>query len=322
MAAKANSLHPRNAGAPLDRAWLRETRVNRPAAELRAATLTSRRSLKRDWQAAWLLRALRCIDLTSLEGSDTPGRIQRLAAKARRPLRAELLAALGYERPLRVAALCVYHSRIHDARRALRGSDIPIAAVSAGFPSGQTSFRARLLEIEEAVEAGAAEIDIVISRAHVLTGDWAALYDEVAAFRERCGDAHLKAILATGELGTLNNVARASLVCMMAGADFIKTSTGKEAVNATLPVGLVMARAIREFRARTGQVVGFKPAGGIRTVKQALAWQVLMREELGVEWLTAARFRFGASGLLTDIERQLWHHATGRYAAAHQIPLS
>ena len=322
MPPSQNSAHPRPTAIPLDLAWLRETRVNRPAAEQRAATLATRRSIKREWQAAWLLRALSCIDLTSLEGSDTPARVQRLCAKARQPLRAELIAALGLSQTPRVAAVCVYHSRIHDARRALRGSDIPIAAVSAGFPSGQTSFRSRLLEIEESVEAGAAEIDIVISRSHVLTGDWPALYDEVAAFRERCGDAHLKAILATGELGTLTNVARASLVCMMAGADFIKTSTGKESVNATLPVGLVMARAIRAFHERTGEVVGFKPAGGIRNAKQALAWQILMREELGPAWLDAARFRIGASGLLTDIERQLHHHATGRYAAAHHIPMS
>ncbi|MCY4009966.1 MAG: deoxyribose-phosphate aldolase [Anaerolineaceae bacterium] len=314
--------HPRPTAIPLDLAWLRETRVNRPAAEQRAATLTARRSIKRQWQAAWLLRALSCIDLTTLEGSDTPARVLRLCAKARQPLRAELIAALGLSQTPQVAAVCVYHSRIHNARRALRGSDIPIAAVSAGFPSGQTSFRSRLLEIEESVEAGASEIDIVISRAHVLSGDWPALYDEVAAFRERCGDAHLKAILATGELGTLTNIARASLVCMMAGADFIKTSTGKEAVNATLPVGLVMARAIRSYHERTGQVIGFKPAGGIRSTKQALAWQVLMREELGAPWLAASRFRIGASGLLADIERQLHHHATGRYAAAHHIPLS
>jgi deoxyribose-phosphate aldolase len=172
------------------------------------------------------------------------------------------------------------------------------------------------------VAAGAREIDVVVTRSHVLTSRWAALYDEVRAFRDACGEAHLKVILATGELGTLRNVARASLVAMMAGADFIKTSTGKEPVNATLPVGLTMVRAIRAYRERVGVDVGFKPAGGIRKAKEALVWLILMKEELGTGWLRPSLFRFGASSLLGDIERQLEHHVTGRYSAAHRHPLA
>jgi deoxyribose-phosphate aldolase len=205
---------------------------------------------------------------------------------------------------------------------ALKGSGIPVAAGSTGFPAGMTPLPVRIAEIRASVAAGAAEIDVVVTRAHILTGNWRALYDEVRAFREACGDAHIKTILATGELGTLRNVARASLVCMMAGADFIKTSTGKESVNATLPVGLVMVRAIRDYRERTGFPVGFKPAGGIRTAKDALDWLSLMKEELGDPWLRADLFRFGASTLLADIERQLEHFATGRYSAGNRHPIA
>lgn len=312
----------RNPGMPLDLGWVSRTRVNRSAVERRAATLGTRRSVKKDWQAAWLLRAVTCIDLTTLAGDDTPGNVHRLCAKARHPIRQDILTALGMaDKPIRVAAVCVYHSRVPDALKALEGSGIPVAAVSTGFPAGQSPFKQRLAEIGESVEVGAQEIDIVISREHVLTGNWEQLYDEVKQFRKACGEAHMKTILATGELGTLRNVGMASLVCMMAGADFIKTSTGKEPVNATLEVSLVMVRAIREYLDRTGHKVGFKPAGGIRTAKQALTWQILMKEELGDEWLKADLFRFGASGLLTDLERQLSHHVTGRYAARHHIPM-
>jgi deoxyribose-phosphate aldolase len=277
--------------------------------------------VKKEWQAAWLLRAVTLMDLTTLSGDDTAGRVRRLCAKARRPVRADLLEAMGAgQLPIRVGAVCVYHRFVATAVEALEGSGIPVAAVSTGFPAGLSPLEQRLDEIRASVAAGAEEIDIVITRSHVLTEDWHALYDEVRAMRETCGDAHIKTILATGELGTLRNVARASVVCMMAGADFIKTSTGKEPVNATLPVGLVMARAIRDFRERTGHMVGLKPAGGIRTAKDALDWLVLIKEELGDRWLRPDLFRFGASSLLTDIERQLEHFVTGRYSAAYRHP--
>jgi deoxyribose-phosphate aldolase len=312
---------PRNPGTPLELDWVEEARVNRSAVERRTATLRGRRTVKKEWQAAWLLRAVTLMDLTTLSGDDTAGRVRRLCAKARRPVRTDLLEAMGASQlPIRVGAVCVYHRFVATAVEALEGSGIPVAAVSTGFPAGLSPLEQRLDEIRASVAAGAEEIDIVITRSHVLTEDWRALYDEVRAMRETCGDAHIKTILATGELGTLRNVARASLVCMMAGADFIKTSTGKESVNATLPVGLVMARAIRDFRERTGHMVGLKPAGGIRTAKDALDWLVLIKEELGDRWLRADLFRFGASTLLTDIERQLEHFVTGRYSAAYRHP--
>jgi len=313
----------RNPGIPLDLGWVRDVRVNRSAVERRAATIPTRRTVKLDWQVAWLLRAITLMDLTTLQGDDTPGRVRRLCAKARRPVREDLLEALGAAGlEIKVAAVCVYHAFVETAKHALEGSGIPVAAVSTGFPAGLSPFETRLREIELSVAAGAGEIDIVITRAHVLTGNWAALYDEVKAFRAACGAAHLKAILGTGELGTLRDVARASAVCMMAGADFIKTSTGKEPVNATLPVGLVMARQIRDFRDRTGHWVGLKPAGGIRTAKQSLDWLAMIKEELGDRWLRPDLFRFGASSLLADIERQLEYAAEGRYSAFHRHPLA
>jgi deoxyribose-phosphate aldolase len=312
----------RNPGLPLDLGWVRSVRVNTSAAERRAATLGTRRSVKKDTQAAWLLRAITCIDLTTLSGDDTPGNVLRLCAKARQPVRQDMLEALGVaDLGITTGAVCVYHSRVADAVKALAGTQIPVAAVSTGFPAGQSSFRTRITEIQDSVAAGAQEIDIVISREHVLTGNWEALYDEVQQFRAACGDAHMKSILATGELGTLRHVAQASLVCMMAGADFIKTSTGKEPVNATLEVSLIMTRMIREYLDRTGVKVGFKPAGGIRTAKHAMNWQILMKEELGDDWLYPNLFRFGASALLTDIERQLSHYLTGRYAAEYYMPM-
>jgi deoxyribose-phosphate aldolase len=312
----------RNPGTPLDLDMIRAIRINRSAVERRAATLPRRRTVKKEWQAAWLLRAITCIDLTTLQGDDTPGNVLRLCAKARAPLRRDLeealdVASLG----ITVGAVCVYHALVATAVRALEGSGIPVAAVSTGFPAGLNPFPQRLAEVRASVEAGADEIDIVITRAHVLTGNWPALYEEVLAFRKACGPAHMKAILATGELATLTNVARASLTAMMAGADFIKTSTGKEPVNATLPVGVVMTRMIREYLERTGHAVGFKPAGGIRSAKGALDWLMLMKEELGLPWLNADRFRLGASALLTDIERQLEHFVSGHYSAAHRHPM-
>jgi deoxyribose-phosphate aldolase len=312
----------RNPGMPLDLGWVNETRVNRSAVERRAATLATRRTVKKEWQAAWLLRAVTCIDLTTLAGDDTPGNVRRLCAKARQPVREDLLEALGAQAlNLKVGAVCVYHNLVPVAVEALEGSGIPVAAVSTGFPAAQIPLRLKIEEIKESLRAGAQEIDIVISRAHVLTGNWQALYDEIRAFREACGETHMKTILATGELSTLRNVGMASLVAMMAGADFIKTSTGKEAVNATLVFGEVMTRAIRDYYRRTGHMVGFKPAGGIRTAKSSLDWLILMKEELGNPWLRPALFRIGASGLLTDIERQLSHYVTGHYSAAHHHPM-
>ncbi len=312
----------RNPGGPLDLEWVLAGRVNRSAAERRAETLPKRRTVKKEWQAAWLLRAVTLIDLTTLAGDDTPGNVRRLCAKARRPLRADLLEALGAAAlPIRCGAVCVYHALVPGAVAELAGSGIPVAAVSAGFPAGLNPLAQRVDEVRASVAAGAAEIDVVITRGHVLGARWEELYDEIRRFREACGAARLKVILGTGELATLTNVARASRVAMLAGADFIKTSTGKEAVNATLPVGLVMVRAIREYRERSGAAVGFKPAGGIRAAKAALDWMILMKEELGDAWLTPARFRIGASGLLTDIERQLEHYATGRYSAAYRHPM-
>jgi deoxyribose-phosphate aldolase len=313
----------RNPGTPLDLDWVAGRRVNRSAVERRAATMGTRRTVKKEWQAAWLLRAITLMDLTTLSGDDTPGNVRRLCAKARNPVRHDILQGLGVAHlPIRTAAVCVYHALVPTAVEALEGSGIPVAAVSTGFPAGLSPFEQRVEEIHASVEAGAREIDIVITRMHVLTGNWQALYDEVKAFREACGPAHLKAILATGELATLRNVARASMVCMMAGADFIKTSTGKETANAVMPVGLVMARCIRDYNERTGQKVGFKPAGGIKTAKQALEWMIMMKEELGDEYLRPHLFRFGASSLLTDIERQLEHHLTGRYSADFRHPMS
>ena len=312
----------RNPGIPLDLDWVDAVLVNRSAVERRCSSLTKRRSIKKEWQAAWLLKAIRCMDLTTLSSDDTPDRVRRLCSKALRPLKQELTNDLGITSlNLTVGAVCVYHALVETATKALKGSNIPVAAVSTGFPHGLSPLPRRIEEIRDSVSAGALEIDIVITRAHVFSGNWEALYQEIKSFREACGDSHLKTILGTGELGSLRNVAKASLVCMMAGADFIKTSTGKEPQNATLPVSLVMLRMIRDYYQKIGHKVGFKPAGGIRTAKQALEWQILMKEELGREWLEPELFRFGASGLLTDIERQLEHFVTGRYSAAYRQPM-
>ncbi|HEX9222136.1 MAG TPA: deoxyribose-phosphate aldolase [Candidatus Acidoferrales bacterium] len=312
-----------NHGIPLNLDWVKEVRVNTSAVERRAQTLVTRRTVKKEWQAAWLLRAISCMDLTTLSGDDTDERVRRLCAKARQPMQQKIVERLGIgQLDLKVAAVCVYHSFVETALRALEGSGIRVAAVSTGFPAGLSPLAERVTEIRRSVEAGAQEIDVVITRAHVFGGKWQALYDEIAAFKSACGPAHMKVILGTGDLLTLRNVARASVVAMMAGADFIKTSTGKETVNATLPVGLVMTRAIREYAYETGMAVGFKAAGGIRTAKQAMEWLSLMKEELGAGWLGANLFRFGASSMLADIERQLEHHATGRYSADYRHPIA
>ena len=312
-----------NSGIPLELNWIREVRVNTSAVERRTQSQVARRTVKKEWQAAWLLRAISCMDLTTLSGDDTEERVRRLCAKARQPIQQELMAQLSIEQlGIKVAAVCVYHTFVETALNALEGSGIHVAAVSTGFPAGLSPLTERVSEIHRSVEAGAHEIDVVITRAHVFGGQWQALYDEIAAFKQACGSAHMKVILGTGDLLTLRNIARASFVAMMAGADFIKTSTGKEATNATLPVSLVMVRAIREYAQQTGMAVGFKPAGGIRTAKQSIDWLAMMKEELGDSWLRAEMFRFGASGLLGDIERQLEHHATGRYSAEYRHPIA
>ena len=312
-----------NRGIPLNLDWVRQVRVNTSAVERRAQSHTARRSVKKDWQAAWLLRAVTCMDLTTLSGDDTDERVRRLCAKARQPIQPEIEQKLGIEElHIKVAAVCVYHRFVETAVRALAGSGVKVAAVSTGFPAGLSPFEERVAEIRRSIDAGADEIDIVITRALVFGAKWQALYDEVAEFKRACGAIHMKAILGTGDLVTLRNVARASFVAMMAGADYIKTSTGKEAVNATLPVGFVMTRAIREYALETGMAVGFKAAGGIRTAKQSTEWLALMKEELGIPWMKADLFRFGASGLLNDIERQLEHHATGRYSADYRHPVA
>jgi deoxyribose-phosphate aldolase len=308
----------RNEAIGLDLGWLNHIHVNKAAADRRAASLANRRTVKKEYQAAWLVKAIELIDLTTLAGDDTPGRVERLCMKAMRPLRSDLVEALGLQdRNLMTGAVCVYHEMIQHADKVLKGR-LPIAAVSTGFPAGLTSMETKVREVELSVAAGAQEIDIVITRQHVLTGNWQALYDEMLAYRKACGEAHVKAILATGDLVTLENVAKASWVCMMAGADFIKTSTGKEGINATIPVSLVMVRAIREYYERTGFKVGYKPAGGVSSAKAALQYMTVMKEELGNEWLEPHLFRIGASSLLTDIERQLEHHVTGAYSAAHR----
>lgn len=306
----------RNEGHALALDWIDEIRVNLSAAERRVATLPGRRTVKKEAQAAWLLKAITCIDLTTLNGDDTAERVRRLCAKAKNPVRPDLLEALGMgDRQVTVGAVCVYHRFVATAVEALAGTHIPVAAVSTGFPAGLIPHDLKLKEIEASVNDGAGEIDIVITREHVLTGNWPALYREMKDFRAACGPVHVKAILATGDLKTLRNVAKASMVCMMAGADFIKTSTGKESVNATLLVTLAMLRMIRIYHERTGFKVGYKPAGGISTAKEVLNYQIMMKEELGREWLEPALFRVGASSLLADIERQLEHHVTGRYSA-------
>ena len=321
MTAAAHSNRPRNPGVPLQVDWFDQIAVNTQAAERRAATLTTRRTVKKEWQAAWLVNAIRCIDLTTLAGDDTEDRVARLCAKARQPLAPHILAGLGLD-TLHTGAVCVYPTMVAAAIRALKGTRIPVASVATGFPAGLMPLPLRLEEIRYAVGEGAQEIDIVITRAHVLNADWPALYDEVVQMREACGAAHMKAILATGDLKTLRNVYKASMVAMQAGSDFIKTSTGKEGVNATLPVSLVMVRALRDYLGRTGHRVGFKPAGGMKSAKDAIAWQFLMKEVLGNDWLCPDLFRLGASSMLADIERQLEHHLTGRYAASSRHALA
>jgi len=316
-----------NPGISLDLEWVNKVEVNLAAVNRRASSLNARRTVKKAHQAAWLLRAVTCIDLTTLAGDDSTSNVQRLCFKANNPIRKDLIDAMGVaDLNIKVGAVCVYPAMVPTALKWLKcaGSqgEIPVASVATGFPAGLTFLETRVREIEMAVERGATEIDIVINRRLVLCGEWKELYDEISAMKKACGAAHMKTILGVGELGTLQNVYKASLVAMMAGSDFIKTSTGKEAVNATLQIGLVMCRAIREYFEKTSYIVGFKPAGGIRSAKQACQWLALIKEELGNDWLNSSRFRIGASSLLLDIERQLYHHVYGKYAASHQLAMA
>ena len=312
----------RNPGMPLELDWIKNINVNLSAVQKRVSTLTKRRSIKKEWQVAWLIKAITCIDLTTLSGDDTQGNVKRLCAKAKNPIRNDLLELTGINQKITTGAVCVYHELVEFAVSELKGFDVPVAAVSTGFPAGLTPYEQKIEEIKASVSSGAKEIDIVITRKHVLNNEWEKLYSEVSGYREACGDAHMKAIIATGDLSTLRNVAKASMVCMMAGADFIKTSTGKESTNATLTVGLTMVRQIRDFYDRTGVKIGFKPAGGIKKAKDALNWLILIKEELGEDWLNPNLFRFGASSLLSDIERQIEHNLTGRYSAYYRHPMS
>lgn len=308
---------------PLDLGLVESIRVNRRGTERRAASLVARRPLKKGSQVRAYVDAIRCIDLTTLDGADTTGRVARLCEKAKRPVRSDILRALNLE-PFTVGAVCVYHAQVAEAVARLAGTGIPVAAVSTFFPDGQGPEELKPTEIEASIDAGAAEIDIVITRELALTGNWQALYDQIKRFRNACGDrAKLKVILGTGNLGRLERIAMASAVAIMAGADTIKTSTGKEGANATLPIGMVMTDQIKRFREIDPEhPVGFKPAGGIKTAKDTLAWMALMHEQLGQEWTRPDRFRIGASSLLVDIERQLGHCATGRYGATHDLAIA
>ncbi len=313
----------RNPGMDFSLDKISNITINRSAVERRCSNYGTRRSIKKEKQAAWLLKAITLMDLTTLSGDDTFARVRRLCSKAKQPISNKLENILGVESlKLSVAAVCVYHDMLASAKEALKPTEINLAAVSTGFPAGLSPLPLRLQEIEYSVDSGANEIDIVISRRHVLEGNWEELYKEVKMFREKCGDAHMKTILATGELGNLSNIAKASQVCMMAGADFIKTSTGKESTNATLPVSLVMIRMIRNFYNETGVRIGFKAAGGISDTKTALLYMTMIQEELGRRWLEPDLFRFGASSLLGDIERQLDHFSSGYYSAPYRHPLA
>jgi deoxyribose-phosphate aldolase len=296
-------------GSLLGRVWA----VDQVGVEERAAML-AKRSIKRESKLWALDLAIRMIDLTTLEGKDTPGKIRALAGKARHPDPTDSSIPS-------VAALCVYPNMIATAKAALAGSSVKVASVATYFPSGQTSLAVKLEDVRQAVALGADEIDMVIDRGAFLAGEYARVYDEIIAVKQACGEAHLKVILETGELETYDNVRRASVLAMAAGADFIKTSTGKVQPAATLPVTLVMLEAIRDFYAQTGRAVGMKPAGGIRTSKEAIAYLTVLYETLGPDWMTPDRFRFGASSLLNDILMQIRKERTGRYSGGDYFTL-
>nr|CAG4645636.1 EOG090X08W6 [Lynceus sp. MCZ IZ 141354] len=313
----------RNLISELDQGWVNSVVVNDYGVRKRVQDLCKYEVAESE-QLHWLVRAIQCIDLTTLAGDDCPSNVRRLCHKACHPIKKSLAEqyGLGY---VKTAAVCVYPARVPDAARSLRELNcegVNIASVATGFPSGQTPLTAKLEEIRYAVEHGANEIDIVISRELAITHQWEKLHEELVAMRKACGEAHMKSILAVGELGTLSNVYKASLVAMMAGSDFIKTSTGKEATNATLPVGVVMCRAIREYYRMTGHRVGFKPAGGVRSSKDVLQWLVLIKKELGDDWLNPSLFRIGASALLNDIERNIYTLLTGEFPCADEMPMA
>ena len=290
---------------PLGSVLGRQSAVDQVGIELRVETL-KRRSIKKASKLWALDLAIRMMDLTTLEGRDTPGKIRAMCAKAVHP-------QPGDPSIPSVAAVCVYPALIEDAKEALRGTSVKVASVATGFPSGQTFRDIKVAEVKEAVAAGADEVDMVIDRGAFLAGDYATVFDEIVEIRDACGDTHLKVILETGELGTFDQVRRASILAMAAGADFIKTSTGKVQPAATLPVTLVMLEAIRDFEKATGRAVGMKPAGGIRTAKEAIQYLVVLYETLGPRWMTPDRFRFGASTLLNDVLMQIEKERTGRY---------
>ena len=306
----------------LDFKWIDDVQINLSAVERRTVSLTKRRTVKKEYQAAWLLKSITLLDLTTLSGDDTFGKVDRLCQKALQPISLNILNSLELEgENILVGAVCVYHNLVSHAKKQLQDK-LPIAAVSTGFPAGLSSFETRKKEITNSIKAGADEIDIVINRAYVLQNDWQRLYDEVRTFKEIAKDKKIKTILGVGDLETMRNVAKASLVCMMAGADFIKTSTGKEKINANLNNSLVMLRMIREFYDYSGKKIGFKPAGGISTAKSVLEFLILVYEELGNTWVNPSLLRIGASSLLIDIERQLYHFAAGRYANKEKIAMS
>ena len=306
----------------LDLNWINNINVNLSAVERRTTTLVKRRSVKKEYQASWLLKAITLIDLTTLSGDDTFGKVDRLCKKALNPIANNILSKLEInEDAVKVGAVCVYHHLVSQAKNQLKGQ-LPIAAVSTGFPAGLSSFSTRKKEVVDSIKSGANEIDIVINRGFVIQNNWKKLYDEVKSFKLAANKTKIKAILGVGDLETMRNVAKASLVCMMAGADFIKTSTGKESINANLNNSLVMLRMIREFHEFSGKKIGFKPAGGISTAKSVLEFLILVMEELGEDWLNPNLLRIGASSLLIDIERQLYHHAFGRYATHDKLAIA
>ena len=291
----------------------RVTAVDQVGVEERVDSL-KRRSIKAASKLWALDLAIRMIDLTTLEGKDTPGKIRALCAKAIQPLPGD--ASIPH-----VAAICVYPALVAEAKAALGDSGVRVASVATGFPSGQTFLELKLAEVRQAIDAGADEVDMVIDRGAFLSGDYATVFEEIVAIKEACGQTHLKVILETGELETYDNVRRASVLAMAAGADFIKTSTGKVVPAATLPVTLVMLEAIRDFERATGRAVGMKPAGGIRTAKEAIQYLVVLYETLGPRWMTPERFRFGASSLLNDLLMQLEKQRTGRYQGPDHFSL-
>ena len=294
----------------LDFKWIDDIKINLSAVERRTTSLTKRRTVKKEYQVAWLLKSITLLDLTTLSGDDTFGKIDRLCQKALQPISLKILDSLEIKgEKILVGAVCVYHNLVSHAKKQLYGK-LPVAAET------------RKKEITNSIKAGANEIDIVINRAYVLQNDWQRLYDEVRVFKEIAKEKKVKVILGVGDLETLRNVAKASLICMMAGADFIKTSTGKEKINANLNNSLVMLRMIREFYDYSGKKIGFKPAGGISTAKGVLEFLILMYEELGKTWINSSLLRIGASSLLIDIERQLYHFAEGRYANKEKMAMS